>query len=263
MLESAQPQRMARWPGINAAPAARAGSPGCGDGYDESWMQMKLGSGEPAAGPWQVMAVDAFAALVVEVEGRPPRRPWVLAVDGRSGSGKSTLAALLQRAVPASAVVHTDDVAWHHSFFDWEALLVEGILKPVHAGESVRYQPPGWCAQGRPGAIELPAGLALLIVEGVGASRTEAMPWIDCAVWVQSDLDAAERRGIARDGGSEEAVRFWHEWMAAEVAFLARQRPWDRARLIVSGSPQLPHNRETELVVAPALQKTTLPRTNL
>lgn len=219
---------------------------------------MKLGPGEPAAGPWQVMAVDTFAALVVETEGSLSRRPWVLAVDGRSGSGKSTLAGLLQRAVPASAVVHTDDVAWHHSFFDWEALLVEGILKPVHAGEAVRYQPPGWRAQGRPGAIEIPAGLALLIVEGVGASRTEALPWLDSAVWVQSDLDAAERRGIARDGGSDEAVRFWHEWMAAEFAFLAQQRPWDRARLIVNGSPQQPHDRATEVVVAPALRDSAL-----
>ena len=52
-------------------------------------------------------------------------------------------------------------------------------------------------------AIEVAAGLDLVIVEGVGASRTEVMPWIDCALWVQSDLEEAERRGIARDGGTE------------------------------------------------------------
>ena len=39
------------------------------------------------------------------------------AVDGRSSSGKSTLAARLQDAIAASAVVHTDDIAWWHSRF--------------------------------------------------------------------------------------------------------------------------------------------------
>jgi hypothetical protein len=101
--------------------------------------------------------------------------------------------------VPGSAIVHTDDVAWHHSFFDWSDLLVEGILKPLRNGRTVSYRPPGWDKRSRPGAIEVAAGLDLVIVEGVGASRTEVMPSIDRALWVQSDLGEAERRGIARE----------------------------------------------------------------
>jgi hypothetical protein len=31
----------------------------------------------------------------------------------------------------ASALVHTDDVAWRHSFFGWSDLLIEGVLKPL------------------------------------------------------------------------------------------------------------------------------------
>jgi hypothetical protein len=176
-----------------------------------------------------------------------------LAVDGRSGSGKSTVAALLHRSVPASAIVHTDDVAWHHSFFDWNDLLVEGILKPLRNSRAVSYRPPGWDKRGRPGAIQVAAGLHLVIVEGVGASRTEVIPWIDRALWVQSDLEEAERRGIARDGGTEEARDFWREWGAQEFDFLQRQRPWERAAVIVNGTPTQPCDQSTEIMLAPAL----------
>lgn len=77
-----------------------------------------------------------------------------------------TLATQLHVAVPASAVVHTDDVAWHRSFFDWSDLLARNVLEPLRRGEEVHYRPPGWQAQGRPGAIKVPAGLDLVLVEG-------------------------------------------------------------------------------------------------
>ena len=81
--------------------------------------------------------------------------------------------------------------------------------------------------RGKPGAIEVAAGHDLVVMEGVGASRTELVPWIDRALWVQSDLEEAERRGIAREGGTEEARNFRHEWAAQEFDFLKRQRPWE------------------------------------
>lgn len=213
-------------------------------------MHMKLGPGEPPAAPWQVMPLSDFIHLVWAVDRNPHDRPWILAIDGRSGSGKTTLADTVHRSVPASMVVYTDDVAWHHSFFDWSDLLVEGILQPLHTGAAVRYQPPGWGTHGRQGAIEVAAGLELVIVEGVGASRTELQPWIDRSVWVQSDLDEAERRGIARDGGTEDARNFWHEWMAQEVDFLQRQRPWERAVAIVNGTPMQPYDPHREIIVS-------------
>lgn len=216
-------------------------------------MTLKLGPGEPAAGPWRVTPIRAFVRLLFNIDQGPRDRPWIVAVDGRSGSGKSTIAAVIHRSVPTSAVVHTDDVAWHHSFFGWSDLLIEGILKPLHLGRAVNYQPPGWRAQGRPGAIEIAAGRDLIIVEGVGASRTEVLPWIDRSVWVQSDLDEAERRGIIRDGSTEDARRFWHEWMNEEVDFLQRQRPWERATVIVHGSPSQPYDRNHDVIISPPL----------
>jgi len=140
-------------------------------------------------------------------------------------------------------VVSTDDVAWHHTFFGWSELLATGVLEPARRGESVSYQPPAWQERGRAGAIEVPAGRQLLIVEGVGAGRRELTGLVDAVVWVQSDFKVAEQRGIARDiaqgvnGDAEATVRFWHEWMGEELTFLADQRPWERACVVVAGTP--------------------------
>jgi len=159
-------------------------------------------------------------------------RPRVLAVDGRSGSGKSTLVDRLGATVPGAAVVHTDDVAWHHDFFDWAGLLLDGVLWPWRAGHDVAYRPPAWDARGRPGAITVPSGAPLLVVEGVGAGRRAFAPYLDALVWVQTDRAVATRRGLERDGGD---VAFWDEWEARERPFLAADRPWDRAALVVNG----------------------------
>ena len=156
----------------------------------------------------------------------------MLAVDGRSGSGKSTLVDRLVATVPGAAVVHTDDVAWHHDFFDWADLLVEGVLGPWRAGRDVAYRPPPWDARGRPGAMTVPSGAPLLVVEGVGAGRRAFAPYLDALVWVQTDRAVATRRGLQRDGGD---VTFWDEWEARERPFLAADRPWARADLVVNG----------------------------
>ena len=45
------------------------------------------------------------------------------------------------------------------------------------------------------------------------------------------------KRDIAEgvNGDAEESVRFWHWWMAGERLFFAKDRPWQRADVIVSG----------------------------
>jgi len=160
----------------------------------------------------------------------------VLAVDGRSGAGKTTLAGRLGGTVPGSAVVHTDDVAWFHARFDWAALMRAGVLAPARRGKPVAFRPPPWDERGRRGAVEVPAPCDLLIVEGVGAGRAELADLLDALVWVQSDAVVARERGIARDGGDAAAVAEWDEWQGEEVPFLARDRPWERADLIVAGT---------------------------
>ncbi len=206
-------------------------------------MHMSLPANEPAAHPWRVATLAELLEVIFDASEAPEGRPRVVAVDGRGASGKSTLAKRLGAAGFTAAVVSTDDVAWYHSFFDWAELLATGVLEPARRGEPVSYRPPAWQQRGRAGAIEVPAGRQLLLVEGVGAGRRELTALLDAVVWVQSDFDVAEQRGIARDvvqgvnGDAEAAVRFWHEWMAEELTFLADQRPWERACAVVAGTP--------------------------
>jgi hypothetical protein len=214
-------------------------------------MHWQLAQDEPAAGPWQVVPVAELVRMLGPRDGASAGRPWVLAVDGRSGSGKTTLAGRIRGAVPASTVVHTDDVAWNQAMFDWSGFLVGGVLEPVHRGEPVSFRPPAWRERDRAGAIEIPPGAELVIIEGAGAARQELMHLVDAVVWVQSDMAEAERRGIERDGGDEAAVSFWHLWMAEELPFMAQQRPWTRANVIVAGTPEIPHDPVTEIVIAP------------
>lgn len=206
-------------------------------------MQIVPGPGEPVAGPWRSLTVAELARLllgpVTSAASDGPRR--VVAVDGRSGAGKTTLARRLQEAVPAASLVHTDDLAWWEPMFGWAGSAADGVLQPFREGREVRYRPPAWEARDRPGCLEVPLTTRVLLCEGVGASQAALGPLLDVRIWVQSDFAAAERRGIARDfasgvnGGEAESIAFWHEWMADETPFLAADRPWERADVIVAG----------------------------
>ena len=206
-------------------------------------MATTLPPGEPAAVDWRVVRVGALVELLASGVGQVRGRPRIVAVDGRSASGKSTLAARLHHAVPRSAVVTTDDLAWHEPLYAWGDLLADGVLRPLREGRALAYRPPQWDVRGRAGVIEVPAGLDLVVIEGTGASHREHADLVDATVWVQADRAEAERRGIARDiasgvnGGPEEATAFWHAWMAEELRFFERQRTWERADVVVNGTP--------------------------
>jgi hypothetical protein len=162
-------------------------------------MTMSLPDGEPEAGPWRAEPVSAVFGTLAEA-GSPGGRPRVIAVDGRSSSGKTTLAGRLAACEAHTHVVHTDDIAWHHSMFGWADLLTEEILRPVRSGHAVSFRPPAWDTRGRPGTIDVPAGVSTVIVEGVGSARRELVDEFDASVWVQSDLPTMDRRNMARGG---------------------------------------------------------------
>lgn len=213
-------------------------------------MPIGLLDGEPAFDTWRVISLREFVRLVLDSAGPTVGRPPVVAIDGRSGSGKTTVAARLEAALPGAATVHTDDVAWCHSRFGWDDLMIGGILEPLHQGDPVSYRPPAWLERSRGGSIAVPARASMAIIEGVGAGRRELAPMIDVVVWVQSDAVEAERRGIRRDGGDEDAVQRWNEWMAEERPFLARDRPWQRAAVVVLGTPAVAHDPVTDVIIA-------------
>jgi hypothetical protein len=226
-------------------------------------MALQLASEEPEAGPWRV---ELLSTVVNAVTRRGPDqgssgRPAVLAIDGRSNNGKTTLAARISELVPGSVVICTDDIAWEHSRFGWADLLIDGILVPVHHGQPVSYRPPRWNSRGREGALAVPAGCPLLIIEGDGAGRREVAPLIDTLIWVQADEREAGRRAAARAARRPAAdlanrpadgAPFDEDgWMAEEIPFNTAQRTWERAGLIVCSTPQIPYDPSTQIVIAP------------
>jgi len=162
-----------------------------------------------------------------------------VAIDGRSGAGKSTVAEQLAGELGNAPVVHTDDVAWHHSYFDWWPLMRQHILEPLRAGRDVSWRPPAWVARDRPGSIDV-AAAPVILVEGVSASRRDLADLLDLAIWVDGDIAEQERRGVQRDGSDDAAQRFWDDWQASERPLLDADRPWDRADLMVLGTPEVP-----------------------
>lgn len=216
---------------------------------------MTLRPEEPAAGPWTAMPFPALVADLLRLAGNHPARPAILAVNGRSGSGKSTLGRRLAAEIPASHLLSTDDLCWWEPMFEWAHIPTDYVLEPLHRGEPVAFTPPAWTEHGREGQIQIPAGTKVLIMEGVGSDQAPFSHLIDIKLWVQADYGEAERRGLARDiedgtnGDAEESLAFWRDWEKHEVAFYERDKPWERAALVVAGSEVIPL-AEGEVAVA-------------
>ncbi|WP_433502650.1 uridine kinase family protein [Pseudonocardia halophobica] len=190
--------------------------------------------GEPDLGPWCAAPVGVVLDRLLTTPARG--RPTVIAVDGRGGAGKSSIAALLQaeahRRGLRSAVVHTDDFAWHESFFGWDGALRRAVLEPVRLGEGVDHVPPAWRARGRLGSVPVPVGCQVLLVEGSGSARRALAPVVDKTVWVQVDGRCAVQRLLGRDGDTPQNRAFLREWAAVERPFMLAERPWERADLV-------------------------------
>ena len=134
--------------------------------------------------------------------------------------------------------MHTDDIAWHHSFFGWGDLLRHDVLEPARRGEPVDHVPRAWAERGRTGSITVPAGCQVLLVEGCGICRRSLRDLLDSVVWVQSDTEVAGRRLVDRDGDTAEIRAFIADWEAEERPLFAAERVWDRADAVVLGTAE-------------------------
>lgn len=208
---------------------------------------------DPTGLRWRIRSYfDLWTELL---EHAPEGRPLVIGIDGHSGCGKTTLATGLAALEPHASVIHTDDVAWHHSFFDWGELLVEHLLIPLHEGRiPISYRPPGWVRLNRAGAITIAADTTSVLIEGVGVARREVRSLLDAVVWVYARNTVGRQRLVAR-GDSDE---FINDWMTQENVFLADHRPWDVADLFVAGDFGQPSRdgRDGNVVTAPGPHQT-------
>ena len=209
---------------------------------------MLLRPEEPGADQWRAFLIAELLDILLPE--RQAGQRAVVAIDGRSSSGKTTLAYRMAGVTQRAAVVHTDDVAWWHSRFDWADLLLDGIIEPFQAGQQVVFRPPAWKERGREGAINVHPESSVLIVEGVGCSRIEVARWLDASVWVQADERVLDKRNAARIASGETTSAGVAGWMSEEWPFLAADRPWERATKIVAGTPEVRNDEVVEVLVA-------------
>lgn len=170
--------------------------------------------------------------VVARVRALPPGTRW-LGIDGFGAAGKTTLARRIATAVPRAVLVHLDDLQGAGiAEWDWAALRRD-IVEPLLAGRSARYAVRAWGEMEPRGYAEVPVG-ALVVVEGVSALRGEAdVPW-DLTVWVDTAEAVRRARREQRDGPETQVV--WQaSWLRSERAYAERERPWERADLVVSG----------------------------
>jgi uridine kinase len=100
------------------------------------------------------------------------------------------------------------------------------------AGRPGRYQRYDWDRDEGAEWHDVTPG-RVVVIEGVSSTRRELdAPWA-LQIWVDAPRDLRLRRAVERDG---EAMRsHWVDvWMPSEEAYIARERPEQRADLIVS-----------------------------
>lgn len=159
----------------------------------------------------------------------------LVVIDGPSGAGKSqlcsSLIAHLDRAHShiSRSVLHLEDL--YHGWDDLPQLAarLSPILHTLASGRAAEYIPFDWSLH-QPGPPDRIQPADLVVVEGVGAA---GRAWSDLAttlVWMTRP-DALER-AVRRDGEANRA--YLKRWHLGEQKLFARERPWERADLVVA-----------------------------
>jgi hypothetical protein len=201
---------------------------------------------------WQPLPLHALADRIQHLAGAV--RPAVIGLNGHSSSGKTTLGRELAATLARCAVLHTDDLAWHHGVFSWDRLLIDDVLPVVRSGHALSYRPPAWLVLDREGAIELPGDLQYLILEGVGATQGSVRAELAVAIWVETDEPTRLARDAERVAAGEISAASYAGWMAEENAYVTDQRPWEGADLVINGG-DTHRDSDSQVVIAEAWRK--------
>lgn len=164
---------------------------------------------------------DALAFLAsLRMADRP-----VVIIDGGSGSGKTTLATALAPTLGAQ-LVRLDDI-----YPGWGGL--ESASE--HAHEYVLSAAPRWrrwdWEAGAAAEWHLLDPSRPLVIEGSGSLSRANRALATYGIWVELDEPTRKARALERDG--ELYAPFWDRWAAQERAFAQRERPRERADLVL------------------------------
>jgi uridine kinase len=182
-------------------------------------------------------SVRRFADLAIAVLAMPgPVR--LVGVDGCGGAGKTTFAARLCDAAGGAPVVHTDDFASFEEPTAWWPRLLAEVVEPLLRGDAVSFHPYDWVARRPADTIVTVQPAPLVVIEGVGATRAAWRDAMALRIWVDAPREVRLRRGLDRDGAH--MLGFWQWWMAAEDAYVAEERPFAHADVVVDGAPDPP-----------------------
>ena len=178
-------------------------------------------------------APAVLAELLALVSAAPPRAgdTRVVAIDGRSGAGKSTLAQALALALDGPIVALEDLYGGWDGLEDGVSLLLSEVLRPLGDGREASVPHYDWLTArwGEPWALAPPA---LLIVEGAGAGARALAPYTSVLAWLELPPARRRERALARRYGELYAPH-WERWARQEDAFVARERPQERADLVI------------------------------
>jgi len=156
----------------------------------------------------------------------------VVGIDGCGGAGKSALARELSNLLASAPIIQTDDFASWDNPLGWSRRFLEQVLEPLARNEPAHYQRYDWAKRELSDWITVgPA--AVLIIEGVSATREAFLPFLAFTIWVETDRSERLRRGLARDG--EKMTNRWAEWVADEDSYVAAEHPEQRADVVLSG----------------------------
>ena len=177
--------------------------------------------------------------IVREVRARRPpggMATRIVAIDGPSGSGKSSFARHLASAFGGTPILQTDDFATWDNPIDWWPELLERVLVPLWRGETARFGRSRW-GPDTGGELVVVEPADVLILEGVTATREAFMQYLTYSIWVDAPAEVRLQRGLDRDGS--EALEQWQAWMAEEDEYRSRERPDERADLVIRGDRDL------------------------
>ena len=158
-------------------------------------------------------------------------RPILIGIEGFGGSGKTTISRQLAEALGDTHVIHIDDFivkekllekAWDTGVFD-HARLEHQVLKPVTLGQTVRYQKLLYDTNKLSEYTTIESA-KYIIVEGIACYITSLRHYYDFKIWVNTSIDLAMARGIARDGTHGNADD-WQDWAQIDLLYVNKYTP--------------------------------------